>query len=456
MLPSIRSLGYRANDLSRFSSQIGVSAGKKSSENDRPKLTFDMTQDCKPKSRLETCTIASPKTPNTKNPNDKTKQGDRARIVSPALLSCSPPQMLLNGGGGSRSALRPRSSANDENALVGGATSKGLGLSAKTPGGGGSNANNKPTVRLALGPAKSLEANGPGGGGGIVAKTPGPSHARRRAFGDISNRKAGRGPGHPTNAAAGAGAKTPKAVSFQSNLFAPPPAKTPGGLANGGGKSAKKKGLQLQKQRTPFVSRNANANASTHPNRSVSFEPSSSSTIKLPSNAVMPMSSRKEKASSSSSTVVPRTTVTAVVQDQVIDEDDGGGSVSSVELPAGGRIWDPSDFFGDDESYDLAAKIAAVNTSLDDDPSFVMPTFPSKAAAGTGTDDADDGLLAKEMEELEKEDYETLDHLLNDFAPADDDGYGEDDLLSGLTPSLDDHDDGLGLLLDDLDDLALA
>ena len=151
-----------------------------------------------------------------------------------------------------------------------------------------------------------------------------------------------------------------------------------------------------------------------------------------------------------------------MVQDQIIDEDDGGGSVSSVELPAGGRVWDPSDFFGDDDdSYDLAARIAAVNASLDDDPSFVMPTFPSKAAASAalaaGTDADDDRLLAKEMEELEKEDYETLDHLLNDFAPEDDhDGYGdEDDLLSGLTPSLDDHDDGLGLL-DDLDDLALA
>ena len=367
--------------------------------------------------------------------------------------------MLLNGGGGSRSALRPRS-ANDENAVVG-VASKALG-SAKTPGGGGGGNTNKPTVRLALGPAKSLDANG-SGGGGVVAKTPGPSNARRRAFGDISNRKAGRGPGNQ-NAGAG-GAKTPKAVSFQSNLFGPPPAKTPGGggLGNGGGgggKSAKKKGLQLQQQRTPFVSRNPNinANANTHTNRSVSFEPSASSTIKLPSNAVMPMSSRKEQASKASSVVVPRTT--SVVQDQTIDEDDGGGSVSSVELPAGGRIWDPSDFFGDDDSYDLAAKIAAVNTSLDDDPSFVMPTFPSKAAAAAGTDADDDRLFAKEVEELEKEDYETLDHLLNEFAPEDDDGYAEDDLLSGLTPSVDDHDDddhddGLALL-DDLDDLALA
>lgn len=364
--------------------------------------------------------------------------------------------MLLNGGGGSRSALRPRS-ANDENAVVGGASKGPAGLgksSAKTPGGNAGNTN-KPTVRLALGPAKSLDVNG----GGIVAKTPGPSNARRRAFGDISNRKAGRGPG---NQNAAGGAKTPKAVSFQSNLFGPPAAKTPGGAGGGlvgnggggGGKSAKKKGLQLQQQRTTFASRNPNANASTNPNRSVSFEPSSSSTAKLPSNAVMPMSSRKEKASKALSVVVPRTT--SVVQDQIIDVDDGGGSVSSVELPAGGRIWDPSDFFGDDDSYDLAAKIAAVNTSLDDDPSFVMPTFPSKAAAAVGTDADDDRLFAKEMEELEKEDYETLDHLLNDFAPEDDD----DDLLSGLTPSLedhdgDDHDDGLGLL-DDLDDLALA
>jgi len=351
--------------------------------------------------------------------------------------------MLLNGG--SRSALRSRSS-NDENAVVGGkSSSKGGGGLGGAGAGGAGGGPHKPTVRLALGPAKSLDANGGGiMNGAGVAKTPGPSNARRRAFGDISNRKAGRGPGNGNAAAAGA-AKTPKAVSFQSNLFGPP-TKTPGngngggGLGGGGGgKSAKKKGLQLQlqQQRTPFASRNR-PNASANPNRSVvSFEPSSSN--KFPPIAVMPTTSSRKASSRESAKA------TSAVQDKVIDED--AGSISSVELPAGGRIWDPSDFFYDDDSYDLAARVAAVNTSLDD-PSFVMPTFPAAAAV-----DGEDRLLAKAMEELGKEEYETLDHLLNDFAPEDVDG--EDDLLSGLTPPLDTDDDDF-LLLDDLDDLAVA
>lgn len=340
--------------------------------------------------------------------------------------------MLLNGG--SRSALRPRSS-NDENAVVGG---KGL----AGGGAGAGTTTKKPTVRLALGPAKSLDANAGGDGtmnGAGVAKTPGPSNARRRAFGDISNRKAGRGP-NGNGAAAAAAAKTPKAVSFQSNLFGPP-AKTPGngrlgGLGGGGGKSTKKKGLQLQAQASAAK---PNANRSV-----VSFEQTSSSSTKLPPSAVMPTMSSRKASSREGGDVVPR--ATSVVRDKVIAEDDGG-SVSSVELPAGGRIWDPSDFFGDDDSYDLAARVAAVNASLDgDDPSFVMPTFPAANANEGGEHDR---VLAKEIEDLETEEYETLDHLLNGFASEDLDGE-DDDLLSGLTPSLDNDDDDTALRLLDL------
>jgi len=360
---------------------------------------------------------------------------------------------------GSRSTLRPRG-GKDENAVVGGAKSSskggGGGLGAAGAGAGAA------TVRLALGPAKSLDtslgANGAGGGSG-AAKTPGPSNARRRAFGDISNRKAGRGPDHAAGAAAGAGtAKTPKAVSFQSNLFGPP-TKTPGG------KSAKKKGLQLQQQpqphqqHTPFASSrnpmangngnaNAIANGGANPKRPVSFEPSSS--VKHPPGAVMPMTSRKASSSGEGGSVaLPGTT--SVVRDGIIREDDGG-SVSSVELPAGGRIWDPSDFFdGGDDSYDPAAKIAAVNASLDD-PSFVMPTFPA-AAAASNDDGGDDWFLAKELEELGREDYEALSQLLSDFASEG--GDGEDYLLAGLTEDDNDHDD-LRLLNYDLNDVALA
>ena len=349
--------------------------------------------------------------------------------------------MLLNGG--SRSALRPRSS-NDENAVVGGKGLAGAGAGAGGGAGAGTTTK-KPTVRLALGPAKSLDVNAGGGGtmnGAGVAKTPGPSNARRRAFGDISNRKAGRGPNG--NGAAAAAAKTPKAVSFQSNLFGPP-AKTPGngrlgGLGGGGGgggaKSTKKKGLQLQAQASAAK---PNANRSV-----VSFEQTSSSSTKLPPSAVMPTMSSRKASSREGGDVLPR--ATSVVRDKVIAEDDGG-SVSSVELPAGGRIWDPSDFFGDDDSYDLAARVAAVNASLDgDDPSFVMPTFPAANANEGGEHDR---VLAKEMEDLETEEYETLDHLLNGFASEDLDGE-DDDLLSGLTPSLDNDDDDTALRLDDL------
>ena len=233
--------------------------------------------------------------------------------------------------------------------------------------------------------------------------------------------------------------KTPKAVSFQSNLFGPP-AKTPGngrlgglGGGGGGGKSTKKKGLQLQAQASAAK---PNANRSV-----VSFEQTSSSSTKLPPSAVMPTMSSRKASSREGGDVLPR--ATSVVRDTIIAEDDGG-SVSSVELPAGGRIWDPSDFFGDDDSYDLAARIAAVNASLDgDDPSFVMPTFPAANANEGGEHDR---VLAKEMEDLETEEYETLDHLLNGFASEDLDGE-DNDLLSGLTPSLDNDDDDAALRL---------
>ena len=129
--------------------------------------------------------------------------------------------------------------------------------------------------------------------------------------------------------------------------------------------------------------------------------------------------------------------------------------MKAEDFVVGGDEGLDADFFGDDDSYDLAARVAAVNASLDgDDPSFVMPTFPAANANEGGEHDR---VLAKEMEDLETEEYETLDHLLNGFASEDLDGE-DDDLLSGLTPSLDNDDDDAALrrLLDDLDDLALA
>lgn len=229
--------------------------------------------------------------------------------------------MLLNGGtaggGGAaastaRSGLRPLSGGggsggNDENSVSEGLRNKKLGVGGNNGGGGGI------ANKLALG-SKSLSLDD-SGSMNTGSKTPGPSQARRRAFGDISNRKAA------------------KSVSFQNT-------KTPGR----GAKSTKKHSSVSQQQRTPFAVRNGNStnNNSTRKktpyatgSRSVSFG-GPSSAAKKPG-AVLPM----DRLSSTTSAV-------AATKDPSLDVSDD--DISDVELPAGGGVWDPMDFFDDERN----------------------------------------------------------------------------------------------------------
>jgi len=304
--------------------------------------------------------------------------------------------MLLNGGmagggGGAstaRSGLRPLSvgggnGGNDENSVSEGLRNKKLGGVGGNNGGGAGNAS-----KLALGP-KSLSLDD-SGSMNTGSKTPGPSNARRRAFGDISNRKAA------------------KSVSFQNT-------KTPGR----GTKSTKKHSSVSQQQRTPFAVRNGNSTnnnnstrkktpyaTSSSSRRSVSFG-GPSSTTKKPG-AVLPM----DRLSSTTSTIAAATENPSL---DVSDDD-----ISDVELPAGGGVWDPMDFFDDERNGRDRSGSFEYYRGIDDDIKAYQASVRERNQREfeEAVDEAEDQ-AKRDAERIAREDYDFvmqgMDSLLNDL-----------------------------------------
>ena len=236
--------------------------------------------------------------------------------------------MLVSGGGGGRLALAPQA-GNDENMPnVGAHLSSAMKPSG---GGGGSLSTSHPlqapsSTRKSLGPAKHINANVP------IAKTPGGTKsARRRAFGDISNRKAARSGGN-----LGFGGGATKSVSFP----------TPGRQSSAP-KSAKKPGIGASTQRTPFGDRsNGNGNGNGN-GTSTASKRGQMKRMEVPTN---------QRATQKKKVVIPKRTSVIVAPAQNVIQHEGAqrewdddDDLSDVELPAG-RVWDPSDYFDDPHS----------------------------------------------------------------------------------------------------------